>query len=505
MTATASRRRSSTTAATRRHRGAWPVWLLTLATFAGYTVFALERHRQFNTAGYDLGIFDQAVRRYAHFQTPIVPLKGMSYNIWGDHFHPIIVTAAPLYWIWAHPETLLVLQAALVASSVPVVYRFARRRTTPRASLVICFAYASSWAFQTLIDFQVHEVAWGVPILALAIDALDRADDRQLLVFAGLLLLVREDMGILVALLGILRLFNPRRRWLGLILVAAGPIGYELATAVILPHFSPDQHFAYWQYGPTLGPNLGSALGHVVLHPLDTARLFFSPMIKTQTLLLFLVPVLFLALRSRYVILALPLLAQRFFEPPVRDNLWYPSFHYNALPWVIFVLAMIDGAARLGVWSRPRLKLAVLTVMAVIPVVLVAVNPPFSGRRVAALHSVLNGQLFSTTSHMRAQQAVVDRIPRNVCIEADDRLAGHLTDRDYVTLFGMQHDAADYIAIDLTQKDVGNFGPKPAAALGMAEAAGYREIFRQGQVVLLQSPDYRGPSSRCGPLGTGPT
>ena len=99
---------------------------------------------------------------------------------------------------------------------------------------------------------------------------------------------------------------------------------------------------------------------------------------------------------------------------------------------------------------------------------------------------------------------MVDRIPRNVCIEADDRLAGHLTDRDYVTLFGMQHDAADFVAIDLTQKDVGNFGAKPAAALATVEAAGYREIFRQDQVVLLQSPNYRGPASRCGPLGTGP-
>jgi hypothetical protein len=117
---------------------------------------------------------------------------------------------------------------------------------------------------------------------------------------------------------------------------------------------------------------------------------------------------------------------------------------------------------------------------------------------------MLNGKLFSTTTHMQAQQAVVDRIPRNVCIEADDRLAGHLTDRDYVTLVGMQHDAADFVAIDLTQKDVGNFGAKPAAALATVETAGYREIFRQDQVVLLQSPNYRGPSSRCDPLGTGP-
>ena len=117
-------------------RPSWPVWLLTLATFAIYTLFALERHRQFNTAGYDLGIFDQAVRRYAHFEAPIVPLKGVSYNIWGDHFHPIIATAAPLYWVWGHPETLLILQAALIASSVPVIYRFAHRRTTSRARLM---------------------------------------------------------------------------------------------------------------------------------------------------------------------------------------------------------------------------------------------------------------------------------------------------------------------------------------------------------------------------------
>jgi hypothetical protein len=128
MTATASRQPSVAAGAVRRRMvNAWPVWLLTLATFAIYTLFALERHRQFNTAGFDLGIFDQAVRRYAHFQAPIVPLKGMSYNIWGDHFHPIIATAAPLYWIWGHPETLLILQAALIASSVPVIYRFARR------------------------------------------------------------------------------------------------------------------------------------------------------------------------------------------------------------------------------------------------------------------------------------------------------------------------------------------------------------------------------------------
>ena len=332
MTATASRQPSVAAGAARRRMvNAWPVWLLTLATFAIYTLFALERHRQFNTAGYDLGIFDQAVRRYAHFKRRSSRLKGMSYNILGDHFHPIIATAAPLYWIWDPRRLCSSLQSGPDCLFVPVIYRFARRRTTRRRHWSSALRTARL-GLPTLIDFQVHEVAWGVPFLALAIDALDRADDKQLLIFAGLLLLVREDMGILVVLLGMLRLFNRRRRWIGLILVAAGVIGYELATAVILPHFSPDQHFAYWQYGPTLGPNLGSALGHVVLHPLDTARLFFSPMIKTQTLLLFLVPVLFLALRSRYSILALPLLAQRFSNPRYGTTFGTPAFTTTRCP-----------------------------------------------------------------------------------------------------------------------------------------------------------------------------
>ncbi|MDQ1692294.1 MAG: hypothetical protein QOD87_2402, partial [Pseudonocardiales bacterium] len=108
------------------HRERWPLWVLCVSAFGVYALTALLRHRQFGTAGYDLGIFDQAIRRYAHFQAPIVALKGPGYNIFGDHFHPIIALAAPIYWVWDDPRALLVLQAALIAASIPVVYRFAR-------------------------------------------------------------------------------------------------------------------------------------------------------------------------------------------------------------------------------------------------------------------------------------------------------------------------------------------------------------------------------------------
>ena len=170
---------------------------------------------------------------------------------------------------------------------------------------------------------------------------------------------------------------------------------------------------------------------------------------------------------------------------------------------MVLVLAMIDGAGRLGVWSRPTVTRVVSVVLVAVPVVLIAINPHYSGRPVAPLHNLVTGERFRLDAHMRAQQAVVDRIPSHVCVEADDRLAGHLTTRDYVTLPPKLHGTADFVALDLTQPDVGNFGPSPASVLDAARAAGYVQVFAHNQVVLLQSPRYAGPSSECGPLGTG--
>jgi len=70
------------------------LFVICVVLFAGYGLF---RVYLLKCNGYDLGIFDQAVRRYAHFQAPIVTLKGDDFNILGDHFHPIIALWAPLY------------------------------------------------------------------------------------------------------------------------------------------------------------------------------------------------------------------------------------------------------------------------------------------------------------------------------------------------------------------------------------------------------------------------
>jgi hypothetical protein len=81
----------------------WPVAVLTVTVFAFYCVYTVSRQATMLTSGYDLGIFDQAGRQYARFHAPLVALKGSGYNIFADHFHPIIAVLAPLYWVWDTP------------------------------------------------------------------------------------------------------------------------------------------------------------------------------------------------------------------------------------------------------------------------------------------------------------------------------------------------------------------------------------------------------------------
>jgi uncharacterized membrane protein len=488
-----------------RVREAPGITILTLCCLAIYLVHSLYAQYTYRTTAFDLGIFDQAVRAYAHFQAPMVPLKGPGFNVFGDHFHPIIAIIAPLYWIWDSPTVLLIVQAVLMAAVVPVVYRFARRRTGPRMSLVISGAYGLGWPVQALIDFDFHEIAFATPLLALAIDALDRRDDRKLLLWSILLLLVREDMGIAVVLLAGLRLLQRRRPyWRAAALAAGGLIAYLITTTLIIPHFARGHGFAYGGQFDALGHNLPSAVGNIITHPWHAIRLFFTPSIKSQTMAYLVLPFALLFLRSPYAILAVPLLAERFFNS--RENLWQPHFHYNALPWLVLALATIDGAARFGLF-RPsvgarRARVALAAWLIAVPVLLpfyTHKNHPYAWTKMRVARGI------ETPSALKAARAIVARLPRNVCVEADNKLVPQLTNRDYVTLPDTQKWTADFVTLDLGAPDIGGNppAPKPQAVLEQAQKQGYTVIFRQAKFVLLRSPHYSGPSSECHPLGKG--
>ena len=179
-------------------------WLIALAVFAAYATISLSRYARLAPGSWDLGIFTEYVRQVAHLHAPVVNIRGSGFNLLGDHFQPIVGLIAPVFLLVPSAATLLVVQALLTAVSVVPVSRAAAARLGAGAGRMIGAAYGLSWGLQQMIDFDFHEIAFAVPLLACSLSALLRGKVRAAAVWALPLVFVKEDQGFTVAAIGIL-------------------------------------------------------------------------------------------------------------------------------------------------------------------------------------------------------------------------------------------------------------------------------------------------------------
>ncbi|MFW7408277.1 MAG: DUF2079 domain-containing protein, partial [Rothia mucilaginosa] len=208
-----------------------------------YTYYSLQQMKHWVTPSWDLAIFTQMAQAYSHFSVPIVPIKGPDFNLWGDHFHPILVLLGPVYALFPSPTTLLVVQNAMVAFASFAIVRFTQRAfalgqkaelaatgTAEPAQnakpakyqgviptitgLLLGAGFALSFGVQQAIAAQFHEVAFAVPLLAMSLGYLVLAsrvsgtERARYLAYACWWALpiafVKEDMGITVAAIGLI-------------------------------------------------------------------------------------------------------------------------------------------------------------------------------------------------------------------------------------------------------------------------------------------------------------
>ena len=119
--------------------------VLTAATAVAYCLDSLILFRRFLATTFDLVIFDQGIRGYAHLQAPVSLARGVSdgegahFLLLADHWSPVLALFAPLYWIHDRPATLLVAQGVLFALAIPPLWAYTRRQLGPGA------AYSSAW------------------------------------------------------------------------------------------------------------------------------------------------------------------------------------------------------------------------------------------------------------------------------------------------------------------------------------------------------------------------
>lgn len=475
-----------------RFDGTWWIWGMAGALFLMYAAVSLRLHQRMLTSSYDLGIFEQVVRSYAEGHLPVSEVKGQGFPVLGDHFSPILALVAPFYRVWRETETLLVVQAALLAASVVPLTCWARRTLGGPAGAVIGACYGLSWGIASGVGYDFHEVAFAVPLLAFSLTALGNDRLTAAAWWALPLLLVKEDLGLTVLVIGLV-IARRGNRTLGIITAAVGIAGTALALFVVLPAFNPSGSFAYWSLvdnssGAPGAPGTTGGSAGALLDLLHRGTIgLVTPQTKVSTLLLILAPTVFLALRSPLLWVALPTLVWRFTSN--NGAHWGTLFHYSLVLMPIVFAAFIDALVRRGTSERSLRRY-----LAGCAAITLVILPSFS------LYQLVQPDTWRTDPRVAVAHRLLDKIPDGATVQASDHLVPQLTSRTSVSLYGWYDSRLNpqWIMVDTWVPDDARWWPgQPLSAeeerqhLAQNRRGGYEVVASQDGYVLLHRPEVR--------------
>ena len=318
---------------------------------------------------WDLAIFSELAKAYAHFQTPIVPVKGDGYNLLGDHFHPILILLGPIWRLFPTPLSLLITQDLLLAFSAWPLTRLASRLTNQWVAGGLGLVYVLSWGMQGAVAAQFHEIAFAMPLLAYASVAFVERRWGAVTAWSVPLVLVKEDMGLTVLMIGVAVILTSavpawyrtctvirpggrgadgldaagdaagnapkddaarnRRRGLrlGVGMIVGGIAAFLFAIQVFLPAFNIN---GVWDYGLSSQdqPTSPDALTH-----------------KAMVVVMLILTSGVVGVTSPWLLVVLPTLAWRFLGSVEFYWVW-DNWHYNATLMPIALGALLDVVAR---------------------------------------------------------------------------------------------------------------------------------------------------------------
>jgi uncharacterized membrane protein len=167
-----------------------------------FTSLTLDIHHGLGTSSFDLGLYDQGVWLLSRFEAPFVTLMGR--NLFGDHTSFILLFLVPLYWLWPSVGVLLFIQSVVLAAGAIPVFMYARRRLPANWMAFVCgIAYLCHPAVGWTNVENFHPDAFAGVLVGFAVYGALERKWRVYAVFVVLALMVKEDVALVIAPLGV--------------------------------------------------------------------------------------------------------------------------------------------------------------------------------------------------------------------------------------------------------------------------------------------------------------
>jgi uncharacterized membrane protein len=424
--------------------------LVVYATF--FTIYNLQQHAAFQTTGYDLGNYDQAMWSTLHGKPlAMTTVKSIS-SRWAAHFEPILLLLVPIYAAFGFPQTLLVLQTVIVALGAVPIFLLARQRlASDLAGLAFATVYLLFPALQAALAFDFHAVTMASAFLSFALWFLATRRYRLLATMALLAMSCKEEIPLLVLMMGVhVWLVQRRRRW-GIAIIVVSTLWFALVNFLIIPATSPFGENIQLNRYQHLGNNMGQVIGSLLLHPLAGLEYMFSGD-RLRYWLRTTMPVAFTAfLDPLTLLMAAPIMAINTLSsyPP---NYQLDRFHYSASVVPFVTVASINGLARLIKFAEPKFQYVSPSFLRKALLVMVLLGT--LAYQVQFGHTPV-GRYFewpTVTEHHHKAEAMLAQIPPRAAVAAQNNLVPRLSQRQWIFILpklSHRDKQADYIALDM--------------------------------------------------------
>jgi len=421
----------------------WRVAVVVMATAwaLGFGYLAVVRHLAGGSHAEDLGFTDQVIWNFLRGQWFRMSIYSGA-SAWNTeldlgrvlrpdsllafHVEPMLLLFVPMYALGGGAVLLLVVQSAAMAAGAIPAYRLgAHLAGSPWCGVAVAAAYLLSPLGQWAVLSDFHTSTLAAPLLLLSLERLLVARKPvQALLAAALAASAREDVGPVLAVLGLVLMLTTRPRRVGLAFAALGLTWTLLSLAVIRAYSGGVTPFDV-RYGATMGSGPAAILA-AVSRPevLEYAR----TLLLNGGWLGLLAPLSLLPALPSLILNALS------------TSPWMAAgkAHYSGLVLPFIVL----GAAMSLQWLRQRpwlqLSAAITLVATSLFGYVLAGAGPFAANYAPA----------QVTPHSQAAERIVASLPADAAVSASTSLVPHLTHRARAYVFPAVQDA-DFVFLDL--------------------------------------------------------
>lgn len=448
-----------------------------MAYFALYSALSILRHRSYHSFGFDLALYDQVFWNTTQgriLESTMTQAIAYPHSQLGDHFTPIYLALVPFYFVYPHPETLLVIQTFALALGAWPVYLLAKAKLRPGFAVmwVLVYLIFVPLAYINLYDF--HETALSVAPLGFALYFLERGKRLWFVVFLLITFLVKEEMALVGAGFGLYVLIGKRDWKLGFPVLIGSLATFEVIIQVAIPYFAGGHAFPYIadRYADVGGSPIG-VLRTVVTNPLRIVREVAQTK-KLEFVIALFGPVIGLSAVAGWAgILVLPTLSYSLlssYEPQFAF-----SSQYSAPLIPLIIGTSIIGLSRLPV--RAQSAAMALVLVSALAFSWAYGYMPYSRK--------FDPGLFETQSRYASFVPALTQIPSDARVSAENGLPPHLDHRRYIYDFGFEGvQDADWVVLDYegTNYNIEAFNEQVATV----ESKGYVEVAAGYGLALLR-------------------